>query len=200
MLSRRRSGRNSTAVVQAAPQVPRNRALASKQSVRNVSHNMRQDTTRVAGPMDPTPTESTLSLTHKFTHVVTTAADGLAVITSATLFTVFPGTSFAWYRLVKFSVYAPAQADAFVALYPSNTSSAALGGTLSDHFEFLDFGTQGSVRPAIHIQPNWLLRSQWLDLTATANNELFIVKSLPSTEVILQYTLDLKTARPTGVP
>jgi len=131
---------------------------------------------------------------------VTTAADGQAVISAATLFAVFPGSSFAWFRLIKLSAYAPANADAFVAIYPSNSSLALQGGILSDHFEFLDFGTQGARRPAIHIQPNFNLRTQWSDLTATTNAELFVLKSTPDTVLIIQYTLDLKTARPTGVP
>lgn len=178
----------------------RGRANRSSQAVRNLAHQLRQDTTRLSGSSNPVVTAPVINVTHKFTHKVTTADDGLAVITLATLFVVVPGSSFSRCRLVKMSVFGAAAPEQFIAIYPSNSSAAYRGGDLFDYFAFEDFGIQGSVRPAIHLQPNFSFRSSWMDITLTSNNELFIVKSLPDSEVVLQYTLDLNTSRPVAVP
>lgn len=171
-----------------------------KRALSNLAHQLRQDTVRLSGSSDPVVTAPVVSVTHKFTNRFTSSEDGLHVITIATLYAVFPGTSFAWFRLVKFSAFAASAPDSFIVLYPSTTSNSLNGGADTDHFEFEDFGVQGRSRPAIHISPNFRLRTQWNDITSTTNNEIFIIKTLPSSEIIIQYTLDLKTARPTSIP
>lgn len=169
-------------------------------SIRNALHQLRQDTTRVNGSSNPAVTAPVINVTHKFTHRITTADDGLAVVSIATLFTVIPGSSFSRFRLVKMSVFGAAAPEQFIAIYPSSSSQAYRAGELFDYFAFEDFGIQGSQRPAIHFQPNFAFRSTWNDLTLTSSNELFIVKSLANSEVVLQYTLDLNTTRPVSVP
>jgi hypothetical protein len=108
-----------------------------------------------------------------------------------------PGTSFVRYRIVKFSVYGAAAPGSFVSIRDSETSASILG---TDAFRFEDFGTQGSVRPAIHLQPNWLFRTTWYSLAATANTESYIIKTLPDSEIIIQYTLELESISPSTLP
>lgn len=165
--------------------------------IRQVTRSLRSPTTRVAGPRDPSVTNAVIRVTHKFTRLLTSADDGLFVVTSAILNAVVPGTSFQRYRLIKFSAYGAAAPGSYIGVRESNSSSFI--GTI-DRFSFEDIGTQGSIRPAIHLQPNFDFKIQWNDINAQTSSELYFIRTLPDSEIIIQYTLELETAAPTTFP
>lgn len=167
------------------------------QRIRNIAHRLQISTVRTTGPVDPRPTSPVYRMTHTYTRKLLTADDGLFVVTSAVLNLSNPGSTFIRYRMLKFSVYGTAAPESFVTL-SNSTSSAAF--TDVDTFKYEDFGTQGSVRPAIHIQPNFDFRMKWRDFSQLTNAELFYITSLSNTEIVIQFTLEIESKPPSASP
>jgi hypothetical protein len=152
------------------------------------------DTIRVNGPSDPSPTLADIVVTHKATKRFVSAADGQYVLTVSGLLSLIPGGAsgtFDRFRIIKVSVFGAAAGDSFVSARGAVGSGTPAVYT-SDDFKFLDYGTQGSRRPAIHFAPNFEIRNTWVSVTNTSG-ELFIFSTLPDAELILQITMQLRT-------
>jgi hypothetical protein len=149
--------------------------------------------TRVHGPFDPPPTTRDIQLTQKFTSTITTDSKGIANVTVNSFMAIVPGGSTIWdrVRFMKFSVYAPAVQDSYISAQLDEP-----GSTSADNPNFVDYGTAGSRRPALHLSPSFIERIQWIP-TSSAHN-LLILQSLPDTKLILSITAQLRSTLPTA--
>jgi hypothetical protein len=142
------------------------------------------DTKRVNGPSDPISTTVDCVFTKKVSYHVEVPSTGLA-LTNVLIATQLPAVSYQ-YRIQKLSCYAPATAEA----------SLQVGDQQSDEAIFIDYGTQGSIRPQIHLRPSWELRNKWFE-KATVETFYQIHATgggtAPSmTTVIIQLTLEIR--------
>lgn len=164
-------------------------------AVRNQIKDQSLETLRTSGPVDPSPTTSDVIVKHKFTAKVTTAADGIYVMSGAFFANVTPHVaanfSFDRFRVLKVSAFASAIAGSFIqAKGLTGTTVPTLVTT--DEFNMIDYGTQGSRRPAVHFVPNFQVRQLWFPVNVNVG-EFFQFTSLPSSEIIFQVTLELRT-------
>ena len=179
----------------------RSRKPISSSSIRNQIRDQNLETLRTTGPFDPCPTTSDVAVKHKFTVKVTSAADGLFIANGQFFANLTPhvATAFSFdrFRVLKISAFAPASAGSFISAKGLTGSTVAQLIT-TDEFNFIDYGTQGSRRPVLHIIPNLQVRQTWFPVNVNVG-EFFQFQTLPSTEIILQVTLELRTPPGTTV-
>jgi hypothetical protein len=150
-------------------------------------------TTRVNGPADPSPTLRDIEVIQKFTSTTKTDNSGNATLTIQSLLSVIPGSNIIWdrIRIMKISAYAPAVANSFIALEFDESTF------VNDRSNFIDYGTAGSRRPAIHVSPAFNKRIEWLD---TNNEQTFLrLRSLPDTEIVATVTVHLRSKPPASL-
>lgn len=146
------------------------------------------DTKRVSGPADPATTTRDIVVIKKVTVPVLASLTGTFTLTNVALEAALPAC-LGTYRIQKVSVYAPASVDSFV----------SLTDLTSDEAQFVDYGTQGSVRPQIHIRPSWMLRNHWYDKATAVSfySALTLgVATAPGTQLIFQITVELRIPVP----
>ncbi len=144
------------------------------------------ETKLVNGPTDPRTALSDLIFTKVFT-TTQILASGTATITAATIKALLSTSVTAAYsfRIQKISAYASAAAGSFVGVQLSS----------SDEGQYIDYGTQGSVRPQVHIRPSMQFRQTWLNNATPATN-LFSLTGTATDTVVLQITLEVRIALP----
>jgi len=167
---------------------PRNRRKIKRQAPMTLRG---MDTRLVSGPNDPASTLADIVVNHKFTLRVVTAADGQFILTIPSLLSGIPGgnTTFDRIRILKISVYGSATDSSFVRF------RQASGGTtpyIIDSADFIDYGVQGSRRPALHISPSFSVRQSWQSLAVTPG-EIASLISLPDSQLIVQISVQLRT-------
>jgi len=144
-------------------------------------------TTRVSGPADPVTTTGDVVFTKRITFRATGAT---GTITDVQLTSVLPLVGSYTYRLVKLSFYAAADATSFVELVDEKTDQAT----------FVDYGTQGSIRPQVHIRPSWQLRNQWFEKgTAETFYTWRTHAAQPASNAVVQATLEVRLSAPLPV-
>lgn len=153
---------------------------------------LRSSTTRINGPMDPLPISNDVIVTKRFEVILddTTAA---VPVTPALLSSVFPGGTagcFTRFRLVRL--------DAYGAASPNGDIKVLF---LDDESSFTDKGTQGSMRPQLHLSPTFAMRNRWIASGETGpDSTLFIVSStLANTSIVLQFTVEMRST-PDSLP
>jgi hypothetical protein len=144
------------------------------------------DTRRVNGPSDPVTTTVDVVFTKKITYRLVQTGTTPVQVTNAILISELPAVRLT-YRIQKVSFYAQAAAGQFIEVVDFK----------SDEASFVDFGTQGSVRPQIHLRPAWQLRNQWWDnATAETFYECLSGAGVPGIPIILQATLEVRLMVP----
>jgi hypothetical protein len=145
-------------------------------------------TTRVNGPIDPIPTSTDVVVTKQYTYFGTFPEAGSVGITSAAISAAFPrlttsGTPFDRYRLIKVSVFG-ATNDESIAI-DMNQDQVSFG----DNAFFIDYGTAGSRRPAIHISPAFSIRQSW----NVSTNGIILFTISGTGEYVLQLTVEMRS-------
>jgi hypothetical protein len=158
----------------------------------SVQSQMALNTVLTRGPSDPPPVSYTIDVMYRTRLTLAPAgATDVAVTVNALTLTV-PGGPTLWtnMRLEHVSVYAPADNVGYVRVRMADqTSGAAL--VLGDGRTFEDFGTQGALRPQIHLRPCLSIRNVWYD--SASANELFYVNHGTSGQLLVYATLALRS-------
>jgi hypothetical protein len=136
------------------------------------------ETRLVSGPADPRSTNRDYVLTKVATGVVALTA-GAGKIDNTLVARMVP-TATKLFRIHKVSVYAPASATGFI----------KVADVLSDEGSFEDYGTQGSMRPQVHLRPALHVREQWFDPTTT--NDFYNLTGSTTDNIVVQLTLEVR--------
>jgi hypothetical protein len=158
-----------------------------RQSVRLVRTPGDQDrfmgTTRVNGPADPLAATRDIVVTKRVLFRLTLAA-GTVDLTPARIAGHLPAIPAGLeYRIQKASFYAAAANDSFL----------SVDDLTSDLASFSDFGTQGSVRPQVHLVPALELRQTWIPSGATGPVAIYHIASAPVTgTIVVSLTLEIR--------
>lgn len=116
-------------------------------------------TIRTTGSIDPPQTTTQIVCVKRIRTKVQLAAD-TATLTADKIIACLPLTN-AEFRIMKFSVWGSAGANSFIqVLFPSR----AIDG---DDSTWADEGTQGSIRPQVHLTPNFRCRENWILTSST---------------------------------
>jgi len=155
-------------------------------------------TSRVNGPRDP-PDVSNDFLMEKTVQILlpVPVTPGKATVTGATIAAHLPvdPTTTTKFRLLKISVWAPAGANNKVQLQMVSSGDVANGG--DDNALFADNGTQGSVRPQIHVRPGLLGRIRWF--SSSSIDPLFTLSGIDNTAVeqmVVHVSIQLRSTAP----
>jgi hypothetical protein len=119
-------------------------------------------TTRTSGPYDPPPTNENITGIKRLRKKLQLVA-GVGSITIADLFSCLPITfaTTGEMRILKLSAWASASANSLLTVvFPIGN-----GASPGDIQTWADEGTQGALRPAIHLTPNFMFRSSWIPNT-----------------------------------
>lgn len=169
------------------PQLRNRRFLdtAGKQALKMLASGSRL----VNGPVDPRPISRDIIVTKTFEYIP--VGTGLLSITPAFVAAAFPGgaTVFTRFRLVKLSAYGPAVANGQIRVVMTE-----------DEADFVDHGTQGSVRPQLHISPTFNQRNIWLDSSASTVIATGDQNSTGQQGVIYQITVEMRSLPDTVIP
>jgi len=136
---------------------------------------------RVNGPSDPATTTVDCVFTKKITIVLPVPDTVGGNVTDDLITGELPPVGLT-YRIQKVSFYAPAAANAFI----------EVNDLKSDEAGFVDYGTQGSVRPQIHIRPAWQLRNAWFDRGTSETFYSVFGNGGASSTVIVQMTVEVR--------
>lgn len=136
------------------------------------------ETKLVNGPPDPRSTNRDYVLTKVATGVATLAG-AAGKIDNVLISRMIPAAAKA-FRINKVSVYAPAQVNSFI----------QLSDVTSDLASFEDYGTQGSVRPQIHVRPALQLRETWHEPTSTTT--YYNLRGGQMDQIVVQLTLEVR--------
>ena len=143
-------------------------------------------TTRVSGPMDPVATTVDVVITKK-SSVTITLSNSFHFLTTSELETALPSIAGATYRLQKISFYAPAASSSYVRVLD----------VASDEASFVDYGTQGSIRPQIHLAPSLQLRQRWFVAKEAAAN-LYEIRGVGTDIIVIQFTVEIRLPPTSG--
>jgi len=155
---------------------------------------LRSNTLRVGGPIDPEPIANDVVVTKTF-QISVPIVGASTPVSPLTLAGAFPGFSltaptFNRFRLVRVSAYGTDQsgmtATSVTVAFPVGT------GGYNDGATFTDYGTFGARRPCLHLSPTFNLRNIWL-ISTDALSVLFTVVSSTGSDVILQYTVEIRS-------
>jgi len=130
----------------------------------SVQSQMALNTVLTRGPSDPPPVCYTIDVMYRTRMTLAPAgATDVAVNVSELMLTV-PGGPTLWtnMRLEHVSVYAPADVTGYVRVRMADTSSGA-ANVYGDGRTFEDFGTQGALRPQVHLRPCLSIRNVWYE-------------------------------------
>jgi len=147
------------------------------------------------GPTDPQPVQFTIEHTYRTRLTVAPAGATDVAVTVGDLLGTVPGGTTMWSsaRLEHLSVFAPASDAGYVRVrIPPFVATAGSGG---DGKTFEDFGTQGSLRPVVHIRPALSLRDRWFDTTMDAGDPMCFVNHGSSGQLLVYATLALRSVQ-----
>lgn len=155
-------------------------------------------TSRVNGPRDP-PQISNDFVMDKVVQMLipVPVTPGKATVTGATVAAHLPvdATTTTKFRLLRVSAWAPAGANNKVQLQMVSSGDVANGG--DDNALFQDNGTQGSVRPQVHVRPGLLGRIRWF--SSGSIDPLFTLSGVDNTAVevlVVHVTIQLRSTAP----
>jgi len=175
----------------------RNANARGKATRRGATTQMGLSSVLTRGPTDPQPVQYTIEHTYR-TRLTVAPAGGTDVgVTMADLMASVPGGSTLWEtaRLDHISVFAPADVAGYVRVrMAEDTATVEPGQSLSDGKTFEDYGTQGSLRPVVHIRPALSLRQRWFVTTFSAA-PLFFVNHGSSGQLLVYATLALRSVQ-----
>ncbi len=142
------------------------------------------DTRRVTGPRFPDTVTNDVVVTKRFAGTGPMSA-GVGTLTWATLVGIINVTGPYTARLQKISFYG----DAFGS---GTYGSLTVTDLTSDEASFRDFGTDGAVRPQIHLSPALMLRQNWV--TNSNTNALYTVvdSNNTATAYSVYFTVELR--------
>jgi hypothetical protein len=169
----------------------RRRGAASRVTVRSMADMLsNMSTQRVNGPADPVPTLGDIIFTKKFTQSVKLKDGSLTLSVADLLRNVLPGGFSAWdrVRIQRFDIYGPAKDSAFLAV--DYLEPAAGNGDMAS---FVDYGTQGAMRPAIHFIPAFSKRIEWISTSSTDN--IITLRGEATDSVVVQFTATVRSTR-----
>jgi len=132
------------------------------------------------GPLDPPQTSLGFVGTKRFRQAVQLVA-GSYTATFTTISSCLPLIT-PVFRILKASFWAPAAADSFVRV---NFPTGQIGG---DSNTWTDEGTQGSIRPQLHLIPNFASRNTWINAGTVA-----IIQGNGTDTIIIDWTLEYRT-------
>lgn len=139
----------------------------SARRVKNVSgsktanHDPRgMSTIKTTGPVDPPQTTTNVVGVKRIRKKVQLAA-GVGSLTRADIAGCLPLTN-PEFRIMKFSVWASAAANSLLSVvFPISLPGTHSIDLIGDNSAWTDEGTQGSIRPQIHLTPNFAYRNLW---------------------------------------
>lgn len=166
----------------------RRRAAVSAQSTPFEPRAMQ--TTMVRGPSDPPQTSENFVGMKRFRKKVQLAA-GVGSMTIADLAGCIPFSGTFFFRIMKMSVYASASANSLLTVVFPLTITSGIG----DQKTFVDEGTQGSIRPNIHLIPNFDFRTRWFQNDVVGTIATF--GGTASDLLVVDVTLEYRTATQT---
>jgi len=153
------------------------------------------------GPADPQPVQYTIEHVYRTRLTLAPAGATDVPVALSDLMNTVPGGITMWSqaRLEHVTVFGEASSQGYVRLritHLESTSSPPSGG---DGKTFEDFGTQGSLRPVVHVKPCLSLRQQWWDTVAGEIDPiLFLVNHGTTGQLLVYATLHLRSVpRPT---
>jgi len=143
-------------------------------------------TIQTSGPRDPPQTSTNIVGVKRIRKKVQLVA-GNGSINTTDIGTCLPLTT-AEFRIFKLSVWASASAGSLLSVVFPTMSSASPG----DNSAWTDEGTQGSIRPQIHLTPNFAYRETWFSPTSS-----LVVATFGGTAtdlLVVDITLQYRTA------
>jgi len=167
------------------------RSLARRRTARQFAQpgiqalrELRSSSALVTGPGDPRSLSADICLTKTFEYTASATSVLPVNFTPALLASNVPGGSavFTRMRLVKVSAYAPASAAASVILVFAD-----------DEARFIDRGTQGALRPQLHVAPSFQTRNNWKDSSDASTIFTVGTTLAAATEIVVQATLELRS-------
>jgi hypothetical protein len=154
-------------------------------------------TTRTRGPSDPPPTNTNITGMKRLRKKVQLVA-GVAALTFADVGNCLPiESTTAEIRVVKLSAWASATAGSLLIVkFPIG----ALPSVVGDNQTWTDEGTQGAMRPAVHLIPNFAFRNQWVSASNVAQVATFggTATDLLVVDITVEYRSDVQTCPALG--
>jgi len=139
---------------------PKARRFQSRGSARVDPAGM--STKLVGGPQDPPPTDLRITGVKRLRKKLQLAA-GTGIMTLGNVRSCLALGAAYEFRVMKFSVWASAGANSLLQV----TFPTASDG---DFATYADEGTQGAVRPQVHLMPNFQFRSRWFGAADDTQN------------------------------
>jgi len=153
----------------------------------------------VTGQADPVPVDSTIKVQHRVQLVVSTSATANTPtnITVAMITAAIPGSTdvashFGWeqFRLMKIDAWG----------IDTNNLIINVNNPRGDTATFTDWGTPGARRAALHIRPNFEVRSNFIATSGSGTTSFFSIASGGTTVgVILNLTLEIQSFPPSAL-
>jgi len=163
----------------------RNLGRASRSNTRQIDP-VGMTTSLVVGPIDPPATTNNIVGTKRIREKVQLVA-GNGILTFATLLTCLPLTT-PEIRIMKLSVWASATAGSFLQCVMTS------GISNSDVATFTDEGTQGAMRPQIHIRPSFNFRNTWYSAASAGGTPVATFGGTATDLLVVDVTLQFRTA------
>jgi hypothetical protein len=139
------------------------------------------NTMATTGPIDP-PQPNTNVVGIKRIRKKLQLVAGNGVLQATDIITCLPLTG-ASIRILKFSAWGSATAGSFISVLFGNAASG------SDTQTWTDEGTQGSIRPQIHLTPNFNYRNTWITTGPVAS-----VSGTATDLIVIDVTVEYRTA------
>jgi hypothetical protein len=149
-------------------------------------------TTTAKGQIDPPQISTNVVGYKRLRHRITLVASS-ATLTVSNVRGCLPITT-PEIRITKLSVWASASAGSFIrVVFPISTSTLVpvLPG---DNSVWTDEGTQGSIRPQVHLTPNFDFRNYWITAEIPDATALASFTGLPTDTIIVDVTVQYRSA------
>lgn len=147
-------------------------------------------TTKARGLSDPPQTSTNVTGFKRIRKEVTTAASA-GSLTLGDIRTCLPVTG-AEIRILKLSAWAGATAqNRLTVVFPVTIPTLAIG----DNAVYEDEGTQNSMRPSVHLKPNFLYRNFWFTAAVPLTTVIATFTSIPAIEgLVVDISLEYRTS------
>jgi hypothetical protein len=156
-------------------------------------------TIKVRGPVDP-PQTSTNVVGDKRLRKKVQLAGGAGTLTVGNVRSCLPLTS-PEFRVLKLSVWASAAANSLLSvLFPvrnpgfQQNPGSFVPGTPGDNSAWTDEGTQGALRPQVHLMPNFDFRNYWFTSDNVDTQVLAMFGGTATDLLVLDISVQYRTA------
>jgi hypothetical protein len=171
------------------PRIQKRSRFSRRQPKRQLHDPPAMKTSRTTGPVDPPPTSTNITGVKRTRHDIHLAA-GVGSLSWSAVGNCLPiDNATSELRIIKLSVWGPAAPGSDITVvFPISSAPTVYG----DAQTWVDSGTQGSLRPAVHLTPNFNFRSTFVSASLATPFATF-GGSIMSEDLIVDVTVEYRT-------